>query len=116
MWQKTPEELRQVLAAPFANGDIEWRVSVTTRDKDRGLAVPYVTNRAIMNRLDSVVGPENWYNDFKPWHAAGKKEAQICGISIYFEGKGFITKWDGAEDSDIAVSYTHLTLPTICSV
>ncbi|MFR7743272.1 MAG: Rad52/Rad22 family DNA repair protein [Acutalibacteraceae bacterium] len=29
----------------------------------------------------------------------------MCGIStcscIYFEGKGFITKWDGAEDSDI---------------
>ena len=25
----------------------------------------------------------------------------ISGIAIYFEGKGFITKWDGAEDSDI---------------
>ncbi len=31
----------------------------------------------------------------------GKKDAQLCGIAIYFEGKGFITKWDGAEDSDI---------------
>ena len=47
------------------------------------------------------MGPENWYNDYKPWHGNGKKDAQICGISIYFEGKGFITKWDGAEDSDI---------------
>ena len=53
------------------------------------------------DRLDEVVGPENWYNDYKPWHGNGKKDAQICGISIYFEGKGFITKWDGAEDSDI---------------
>ena len=26
---------------------------------------------------------------------------RLCGIAIYFEGKGFITKWDGAEDSDI---------------
>lgn len=30
-----------------------------------------------------------------------EKDAQLCGIAIYFEGKGFITKWDGAEDSDI---------------
>ena len=67
----------------------------------RGMAVPYVTNRAIQNRLDEVCGPENWYNEFKPWHSNGKKDAQLCGIAIYFEGKGFITKWDGAEDSDI---------------
>ena len=67
----------------------------------RGIAVPYVTNRAIQNRLDESVGPENWYNSYKPWHGAGKKEAQLCGIAIYFEGRGFITKWDGAEDSDI---------------
>ena len=60
-----------------------------------------MSNRAIQDRLDEVVGPENWYNDYKPWHGNGKKDAQICGISIYFEGKGFITKWDGAEDSDI---------------
>ena len=37
----------------------------------------------------------------KPWHSNGKKEAQLCGIAIFFEGRGFITKWDGAEDSDI---------------
>ena len=33
----------------------------------RGIAVPYVTNRAIQNRLDEVVGPENWYNKYRPW-------------------------------------------------
>ena len=51
--------------------------------------------------LDEVCGPENWYNEFKPWHSNGKKDSQLCGIAIHFEGKGFITKWDGAEDSDI---------------
>ena len=65
------------------------------------MAVPDVTNRAIQNRLDEVCGPENWYNEFKPWHSNGKKDSQLCGIAIHFEGKGFITKWDGAEDSDI---------------
>eukprot|EP00975_Prorocentrum_lima_P031707 6657136-Prorocentrum_lima.AAC.1 len=32
-----------------------------------------------------------------------------CIIRLY-------TLWDDAQNSDEAVSYTHLTLPTICSV
>lgn len=98
---KDAKTIREELARPFAAEDLEWRIQVTTKDKTSGLAIPYVTNRAIQDRLDEVVGPENWYNDYKPWHGNGKKDAQICGISIYFEDKGFITKWDGAEDSDI---------------
>lgn len=104
MAQKDARTIQAELARPFAPEDLEWRLQRTfeSGSKTLGIAVPYVTNRAIMNRLDAVVGPENWYNEFKPWHAAGKKEAQICGISIFFEDKkGFITKWDGAEDSDI---------------
>ena len=95
------KEIQAALAKPFAPEDLEWRLQQTFEDKMRGIAVPYVTNRAIQNRLDDVVGPENWYNDYKPWHSAGRKESQICGISIYFEGRGFVTKWDGAEDSDL---------------
>lgn len=101
MAQLDPRELQQALARPFAPEDLEWRLQNTIEDKMRGMAVPYVTNRAIQNRLDEVCGPDNWYNDFKPWHSNGKKESQLCGIAIYFEGRGFITKWDGAEDSDI---------------
>ncbi len=98
---KTPREIQALLANPFAPEDIEWRLQMTVKDKMVGIAIPYVTNRAIQSRLDDVVGPENWHNEFRPWHSAGKKEAQICGISIYFEGRGWIQKWDGAEDSDI---------------
>jgi len=102
MEQKSARQIQQELALPFAPEDLEWRLQQAYEDKMRGLAVPYVTNRAIQNRLDEVVGPDNWYNDFKPWHGAGKKEAQLCGIAIYFESrKEWITKWDGAEDSDI---------------
>ena len=96
-----PTEIQTALSKPFAPEDLEWRLQQTFEDKMRGIAVPYVTNRAIQNRLDESVGSENWYNSYKPWHGAGKKEAQLCGIAIYFEGRGFITKWDGAEDSDI---------------
>ena len=101
MTEKDTREMQAALAKPFAPEDLEWRLQNTIEETMRGMAVPYVTNRAIQNRLDEVCGPENWYNEFKPWHSNGKKDAQFCGIAIYFEGKGFITKWDGAEDSDI---------------
>ena len=99
MWQKTPEELRTALSAPFSSGDIEWRVSATNRDKTKGLAVAYVTNRAIQNRLDDTVGVDGWYNEFVPWKNGA---AQLCGISICFADRDvWLTKYDGADDSDI---------------
>ncbi len=100
MGQKDPRQIQAELAMPFAPEDLEWRLQKVVEARELGIAVPYVTNRAIMSRLDDVVGPENWYNEFKPWHGAGGKDAQLCGISIRF-GDGWITKWDGAEDSDI---------------
>ena len=101
MEQKDARTIQRELARPFAPEDLEWRLQKTLEDKLRGIAVPYVTNRAIQARLDDVVGVDGWYNDYRPWHGNGKKEAQICGISIRFPEQGFITKWDGAEDSDI---------------
>lgn len=100
MEKKTPQEIQDALAKPFAPEDLEWRLQ-TLLDGDKGIAVPYVTNRAIQSRLDSVVGMDHWSNEYQPWHKGEKRESQICGISIYFEERGWITKWDGAEDSDI---------------
>ena len=99
--QKDAETIKRQLAMPFAPEDLEWRIQQAFETDENGYAVPYVTNRAIQDRLDDVVGVDNWYNDYRPWHGNGRKESQICGISIFFEGKGFVTKWDGAEDSDI---------------
>lgn len=99
MWNKSAEELRAALSAPFQSADIEWRISATNSAKTSGLAVPYVTNRAIQTRLDSTVGIDGWHNDFVPWKG---ESAQLCGISIYFPSQeAWITKWDGADDSDI---------------
>ena len=60
------------------------------------MALAYVTNRAIMNRLDEVCGPENWKNEFK----AAPDGGILCGISIKI-GDEWVTKWDGAENTDI---------------
>lgn len=88
------QEIMKSLQAPFHSNDIEWRVGSTNGDKTKGLALAYVTNRAIQNRLDEVFGPFGWRNEFKEW----KGTSQLCGISIKFEGE-WITKWDGSDDS-----------------
>ena len=96
------QTIQRELAQPFAPEDLEWRIQVTNRDKTQGMAVPYVTSRAIQDRLDNVVGAQNWRNEFKVWQESGKKDAQLCGLSIYLEERDeWITKWDGAENTDI---------------
>ncbi|MGF9913717.1 Rad52/Rad22 family DNA repair protein [Paenibacillus ehimensis] len=89
------QEIMKKLQEPFHPDDIEWRVGATSGDKTKGIALAYVTNRAIQNRLDEVVGPFNWQNQFQEW----KGTSQICGISIRF-GNEWVTKWDGADDSN----------------
>ncbi|MED1602642.1 Rad52/Rad22 family DNA repair protein [Alkalihalophilus marmarensis] len=89
------KEIMKRLQDPFPYSDIEWRVGSTSKDKKKGLALAYITNRAIQTRLDEVFGPFGWRNEYKEW----KGSSQLCGISIKHQGE-WITKWDGASDSN----------------
>lgn len=80
----------------FEAEDIEWKPIAIAKASGKGLAAAYVTNRAIMDRLDEVCGQENWKNEYQ----AGPDGGVICGISIRV-GNEWITKWDGAENTDI---------------
>ena len=117
MAQLNPKEMQQALALPFAPEDLEWRLQNTIEEKMRGLAVPYVTNRAIQNRLDEVCGPENWYNDFKPWHMAysdimdylhGQKLRAVLedDPEYFYEGRFVVNVWKSEKDwSRITIDY-----------
>jgi len=92
------EEIIKRLREPFSSKDVEWKIQVVTQDKARGMAVVYLDARAVQKRLDDVVGPFNWKNIYSLWH----DKAQICGISIFNDERNeWVTKWDGAENSDI---------------
>jgi hypothetical protein len=84
------------LGEPFKPTDIEWRVqqSGVKDNKVWATVVAYVTNRAIMERLDEVVGPGNWQNEFKEWGLG--TPGVLCGLSVKI-GDQWVTKWDGAE-------------------
>lgn len=84
------------LREPFYPSEIEWRVGATNKDRLKGIALPYITNRAVQNRLDEVCGADNWWNDFKPWGT----DSQLCGITILI-GSRPVTKWDGADNTKV---------------
>jgi len=97
------------LAKPFPATDIEWRVGQAGMKGEKVWAkvLAYITNRAIMQRLDDVCGPGNWRNEFR-YEPSG---AILCGISVRVTRRGaastdphvseWVTKWDGAEATDI---------------
>ena len=85
------------LSDKFEQGELEWRIGQSGvneyggKQKIWASLLCYVTNRAIMNRLDEVCQPHQWKNEFKEW-----PDGQLCGISIKV-GDEWITKWDGAQ-------------------
>lgn len=89
------------LAACFGPEDIEWKPGAVTKDRRKGLAMAYVTNRAIQERLDDVCGPGDWRNTYQQ----GPEGGVLCGIAVRVEREDgtvdWVTKWDGAENTEV---------------
>ena len=91
------------LRIPFPEEDIEWRIQQQglSGGVPWALVLAYVTNRAIMDRLDDVVGPEHWTNDFTQSPNGGV----LCTLGIRVYGDGDLDSWvyktDGADNTDI---------------
>jgi hypothetical protein len=86
------------LAAPFPPDQISWRVG-TVFNKDgtesTAMVLAYLDARDVMDRLDEIVGPENWQCEYT--HAHTKT---VCKIGIKVAGE-WVWKADGAGDSDV---------------
>lgn len=92
--------LEYALAAPFPIRDIEWRIQSSGKlnDKIWASCLVYVTNRAIMHRLDECVGIGGWWNEAP---MPGPGGGVIQGLTLVIGGRE-ITKWDGAENTQEA--------------
>jgi hypothetical protein len=84
----------KALSAPFNPNDVHWRIGSKGRDNTAS-ALAYIDARNVMDRLDEVVGPENWqrrhsiHGDFI-----------LCEIGIKIDGE-WVWKADGAEETRI---------------
>lgn len=75
-------ELFAALAAPFEVDEVKSR-------SQAGRTFSYITARTVQNRLDNVLGPENWWNRFIP----GEKSV-LCELTIRLPDGSTLTKVD----------------------
>lgn len=86
-----------LLTAPFPAQDIEWKPGAVTRDKSKGLAMAYITARAVQERLDEVFGPGNWKNEFR----AGPDGGVLCRIYFKNDDGEWVWREDGADNTAV---------------
>ena len=91
---KTIEQLMQELQASFKEEELEFRVGATNKDKSMGLALAYVEARSIQNRLDEVVGINNWKVSYREVQGGF-----LCSMSLRIDGE-WVSKEDGAQNTD----------------
>ena len=82
------------LSEPFPTDMIHWRVGSVKKDKSAAMALAYLDARDVMDRLDSVVGPENWQSKHE-WSDGKKLECSI-GVKL---NDCWVWKSNGAGDT-----------------
>lgn len=79
------------LAEPFHPKRVHWRVGKTSGTK--GMLLAYVDARDVMERLDAVVGVENWQDCYEETPSG----RVICSLTLKFpDVDRLVTKSDGA--------------------
>jgi len=75
-------DLFAALAAPFEAQEVRAR-------SQAGRQLHYITARTAMNRLDSVLGPENWWDDYVPG-----ENSVLCRLTVRLPDGTTLTKSD----------------------
>jgi hypothetical protein len=85
-------DLFAALAAPFEPHELKVR-------SQQGRQLHYITARTVMNRLDSVLGPENWWDEFVP-----SENSVLCRLTIRLPDGSTLTKGDAGGYAGMADS------------
>jgi Rad52/22 family double-strand break repair protein len=75
-------DLFAALAAPFDSKEVRVR-------SQGGRQLHYITARTAMNRLDEILGPENWWDDYTPG-----ANSVLCRLTIRLPDGTTVTKAD----------------------
>jgi len=75
-------DLFAALAAPFDPQEVRSR-------SQAGRQLHYITARTAMNRLDSVLGPENWWDEYVPG-----ENSVLCRLTVRLPDGATLTKAD----------------------
>jgi len=89
------KEVVEKLKEPFERKDIEFRVAKASKRTRQVLVLAYITSRAVMDRLDDVVGTEGWKDEYE-----ALKGGVTCKLSVKLNGE-FVCKQDAAPFTNI---------------
>ena len=91
--QTDPLTVQQQLAAPFDVDEVKFKPQSVSGN--RCAVITFVDARCVMDRLDTVMGMENWRDDYVQLDNGNV----LCKLSIRF-GDEWITKCDVGGESD----------------
>jgi hypothetical protein len=83
------------LKRPFPLKDIKWRIGAVSKDGHKANMLCYTDARNVQDRLDEVIGPQNWSTKY--WCNGNEK---FCELSIKV-GDEWICKSNAAENTKI---------------
>src|SRR5262249_7611642 len=84
-------DLFAALAAPFESHEAK------LRQAPGGRQLSYITARTAMNRLDNVLGPENWWDEYMPL-----ENSVVCRLTLRLPDGSIITKSDAGGYAGVA--------------
>lgn len=91
------------LKKPFPVSSLKWRIGNKNREGTKANMLVYVDARMVQDRLDEIVGPENWQFETRSMNSVNRQGNTFTiigrlGIRMNDE---WVWKEDGAENSDI---------------
>jgi hypothetical protein len=92
-------EIYRQLSEPFPPEAIHWRIGSKSKDGTKARLLAYLNARDVMDRLDEVVGPENWEDSYDE-----TAKRLLCTIRIAVHDGDFVSwvaKTDGAGDTNM---------------
>jgi len=92
-------EIQAQLSAPFSSQSVHWRVVAFNAEKTMARVMPYVDARAVIDRLNQVVGVGNWTDAFREVKL-GDELAVECTLTINGVSKSDVGVAGSDEDSE----------------
>lgn len=99
------KEVVKELTRPFSVEEIELKVQATNRDRTRGLVVPYVDARAVLDRLDEVIGPDGWHDSYEVLADKANGDTRLVEVKCRLTILG-VTKEDVGEGDSLKAAFS----------
>jgi len=109
---KTWPQIFAELSAPFPDEEINWKPGALRKDHTAAIALAHLDARAVMDRLDAVVGPENWSDEYERTEISIRKFDKTARDYYYEKEEGIVCKLTvlGVTKSDVGVPSDYESL------